>query len=86
MRDYCRVASRASTLVKIERNCSHPLLQVGGCTLVGNNTLKMPLNTWYAAINAIAVVGEFPWSLVMNRLFPTAANLHYDIIRPSNVL
>jgi hypothetical protein len=32
-----------------------------GCTLVGNNTLKMPLNTWYAAINAIAIIGEFPW-------------------------
>jgi hypothetical protein len=31
-------------------------------TLVGNNTLKTPLNAWYAAHNAIAINGDAPWN------------------------
>jgi hypothetical protein len=32
-----------------------------GCTLIGNNTLKTPLNAWHAANNASSINGEFPW-------------------------
>ncbi len=37
-------------------------MQVGDRMLIGNNTFKAPLNARYAANNAIAISGEFPWN------------------------
>jgi hypothetical protein len=55
----------------------HALLKLGGCTLIGNNTLKTPLRYWVA----VEVIGDeltLPRSLKHHRIAILAPAIHRE--------